>query len=562
MARYTIGLDYGTNSVRALMVNVATGEEIAASVFDYRHGSAGILLDQKDPNLARQHPQDYLDGAESTIKGVLDVAAKRGISSADVIGLGVDTTGSTPMPVDTNGRALAFDSRFADSLSALAWLWKDHTAFAEATEITALAAEIRPQYLAKCGGKYSSEWFWSKILHCARVAPEVFDAAASWIEIADWIPASLCGTTAPTQCRRGICGAGHKAFYHTSWGGYADSEFLSRLDPRLARIRASLPDRVYDISEPAGKLTPEWAGKLGLPAGIPVAVGALDVHLGAVGSGIRPGVMVKIMGTSTCDLMISPLPEKLADIPGLCGIVPASVLPGYYGLEAGQSAVGDIFNWFVQKIEPRGKELGSHQTLTAEAGKIRPGESGLLCLDWHNGNRTVLVDQRLTGMILGLTLHTSPAEMYLALTEATAYGARIIMERFEEYNVPVKSIVCGGGIAVKSPLTMQVYANIMGRPVKVCQSTQTCALGSAIAAAVVAGVNAGGYAHFDDALAKMATPIQRTYTPEPDAVAVYEKLFRLYRRLHDSFGIAGHQDFLGDVMKELLAIRDAARGTA
>lgn len=561
MPKYTIGLDYGTNSVRALMVNVTTGEEIAAHVFDYRHGTAGILLDPKDPNLARQHPQDYIDGAIATIKGVLSVAHSCGISAQDVIGLGVDTTGSTPMPVDATGTPLAFDPRFASNLSAMAWLWKDHTGHAEAAEFTELAAKLHPEYLAKCGGKYSSEWFWSKILHCARVAPDVFDAAATWMEIADWIPATFTGRTHPQQCRRGVCGAGHKAFYHTSWGGYPEGKFLARADARLTRVRESLPDKVYDISSAAGELSAEYAQKFGLPAGIPVAVGAFDVHLGAVGSGIQPGVMVKIMGTSTCDLMISPLSEKLADIPGLCGIVPASVLPGYFGLEAGQSAVGDIFNWFVQQIEPKGKEAGSHAALTQGAEKLQPGESGLLCLDWHNGNRTVLVDQRLTGLILGLTLHSSPAEIYRTLIEATAFGARMIIERFEEYNVPAKRVVCGGGIAVKSPLAMQIYADIFGRPVQVCRSTQTCALGSAIAGAVVAGSKTGGYDNFDAAIAKMATPIQATFSPNPKSVATYEKLFTLYRRLHDAFGILNHQDALGDVMKKLLEIRDSARGT-
>ncbi len=421
MPHYTIGLDYGTNTVRALLVNTADGTALATAIFDYPHGNAGVVLDPKDPNLARQHPADYLAGAQTTIRQVLAEGKTKGVQPTEVIGIGIDTTGSTPLPVDAAGNALAFDPRFANNPAAYAWLWKDHTSHAEAEEITALATKIRPAFLAKCGGRYSSEWFWAKILHCTRIAPDVAEAAATWVEIADWIPAAMCGTTHPAALRRGICAAGHKAFYHTSWGGYADVEFLKALDPRLTRIRETLPQKIYSVADPAGTLSSEWADKLGLPAGIPVAVGAFDVHLGAIGSGIQPGVLVKIMGTSTCDLMIAPTQNKLADIPGLCGIVPESVMPGFYGLEAGQSAVGDIFNWFVQVIQPGGTTAGSHAALTEKAAALKPGESGLLALDWHNGNRTVLVDQRLTGTILGLTLHTTPAEIYRALIEATAY---------------------------------------------------------------------------------------------------------------------------------------------
>ncbi len=555
MARYAIGLDYGTNSVRGLLVNVATGEEIATAIFNYPHGQAGIVLEPRDPNLARQHPQDYLDGAQTTIQQVLADAAKKGVRADEVVGIGVDTTGSTPMPVDAQGQPLAFDARFANEPAALAWLWKDHTSHQEAVEITEIAAKWRPHYLAKCGGKYSSEWFWAKILHCARVAPALFDAAFTWVEIADWIPAALCGTTAPDLLKRGVCAAGHKAFFAESWGGYPDAEFLAALDPRLVRVGKTLPARVFTVADPAGGLSADWAQKMGLKAGTPVAVGAFDVHLGAVGSGIQPGVLVKIMGTSTCDLMVSPLGEPLADIPGLCGIVPASVVPGFYGMEAGQSAVGDIFNWFVQVIQPGGKEAGSHEALTAGAAKLRPGESGLLALDWHNGNRTVLVDQRLTGTLFGLTLHTTPAEIYRALIEATAFGARVIMERFEEYGVPAKRVVSGGGIASKNPMAMQIYADAMGRPVAISSSAQTCALGSAIAGAVVAGE----HKDFAAAIDAMATKTERTFTPEPGAAALYNRLFTLYRRLHDAFGIAGHEESLSDVMKALLSIRDEAR---
>ncbi len=554
MARYSIGLDYGTNSVRALLVDVENGQVLSSAIYDYTRGTAGVVLDARDPNLARQHPSDYLDGATITIRNVLEAGAAKGVKGTEVVGIGIDTTGSTPMPVDASGTPVALLPQFANNPAALAWLWKDHTSFAEAGEITAVASKMRPQYLAKCGGKYSSEWFWAKILHCARVAPDVFDAAATWVEIADWIPAVLCGTTTPSQIQRGICAAGHKAFYHESWGGYPDADFLKALDPRLERVRKSLPAKVHTVAEKAGGLSAQWADRLGLPAGTPVAVGAFDVHLGAIGAGIRPGMLVKIMGTSTCDLMISPTNEPLADIPGLCGIVPESVVPNFFGMEAGQSAVGDIFNWFVQIIQPGG-DKGSHTTLTQQAAALRPGGSGLLSLDWHNGNRTVLVDQRLTGAILGLTLHTTPAEIYRALIEATAFGARVIVERFEEYGVHVKSVICGGGIAVKNPMAMQIYADVLGRPIVISSSDQTCALGSAIAAAVVGGAHRG----FPEAVGAMVAAPAAVYKPEPKDTATYERLYRLYRRLHDAFGVEGTRDNLADVMKQLLAIRDEAR---
>ena len=425
MATYSIGLDYGTNSVRALIVEVATGREVGTFVSDYPTGEAGIVLHPRDPNLARQHPGDYLQGLEASVRGALAEAGGRAdFKPGDVIGIGVDTTGSTPIPVDAQGLPLALSDAFADNPDAMAWLWKDHTGHAEAIEITEKAARLRPAYLAKCGGTYSSEWFWSKLLHCRRCAPDVFDAAFTWVEMADWIPAVLTGTTRPAEIKRCICAAGHKAIFNASWGGYPDAEFIGELDPALVRVRETLPDKAFTVGDAVGALTPEWAAKLGLPEGIPVAAGAFDAHLGGVGSGIQPGVLVKIIGTSSCDMAVAPLSQELPDIPGLCGIVPESILPGFYGLEAGQSAVGDIFNWFVNRIQPGGASAGSHEALTAAAERLRPGESGLLALDWHNGNRTILVDQRLTGAMVGLTLHTRPAEIYRALIEATAFGAR------------------------------------------------------------------------------------------------------------------------------------------
>ena len=554
--KYTIGLDYGTNSVRALIVNVANGTEIASSVWNYAHGTAGVIL-SRDPNLARQHPADYVSGAEITIKQSLAAARKnvRGFSADQIIGIGVDTTGSTPLPVDKDGQPLAFQKKFVNSPAAMAWLWKDHTGVAEAVEITALARKMRPQFLAKCGGIYSSEWFWSKILRCLRVAPEVFNAAHSWVELADYVPATLTGTEHPDKFIAGVCAAGHKAMWNAKWGGYPDAQFLSKLNPKLGKLRTRLTPRVHPIDRAVGGLTTAWAKKTGLTAGIPVAIGAFDAHLGAVGSGVAPGTLVKIIGTSTCDIAISPNTKKLADLPGLCGIVDGSVLPGYFGLEAGQSAVGDIFNWWVNYVQPGGKNPLSHKELDAAALKLKPGESGLLALDWNNGNRTILVDQRLTGLLVGQTLYTTPVEIYRALIEATAFGALTIINRFEEYGVKISQVVNCGGIAEKSAITMQIYADVTGRPMKVSRSAQTCALGSAIAAAVVAG------AHKDYATAqkKMTGLKAKIYRPDPKAHAVYRELYPLYRTLHDAFGTKDWSGNLFGVMKQLIDIRNRVR---
>ncbi len=559
MATYTIGLDYGTNSVRTIIVSTANGKEIAAAVWTYAHGEKGVIL-SSDPHLARQHPADYIDGAEKTIKAALAAAKKavKGFKPQQVVGIGVDTTGSTPLPVTADGTPLAMTKPFAKNPAAMAWLWKDHTSTAEAAEITAKAREMRPHYLAKCGGTYSSEWFFSKILHCLRTAPAVFDAAHSWVELADFVPAVLTGTQAPDKITVGVCAAGHKAMYNDDWGGYPDAEFLSVLDPKLGALRTRLAPKAATVAQSAGRLTEDWAARTGLPAGIPVAVGAFDAHLGAVGAGIAPGTLVKIIGTSTCDVMLAPASQPLADIPGLCGIVRGSVLPGYFGLEAGQSAVGDIFNWFVNCIQPGGR-AGTHEALTAGAAKLRPGASGLLALDWNNGNRTILVDQRLTGLLLGQTLYTTPAEVYRALIEATAFGALTIINRFEEYGVKVNQVVNCGGIAEKNPLVMQIYADVTGRPMQVSRSAQTCALGSAIAGAVVAGKAAGGDDDFAAAQKAMTGLKPKVYKPNLKAHEVYKQLYALYRQVHDCFGTSTWKGDCSNVMKQLIAIRDVAR---
>ncbi len=547
--QFSIGLDFGTNSVRAIVVRVNDGAQLGTSVFNYPTGDMGVVTDPRDPHVARQHPADYLAGIETTVSAALRQAGA-GVA-AHVVGIGVDTTGSTPIPVDAAGEALALQAPFAGNPNAMAWLWKDHTAFREAAEITRAAAIGYPQYLAKCGGTYSSEWFWAKLLHCARTDRAVFDAAHTWVELADWIPAVLTGTTAPSQVKRCICAAGHKAMFNPAWGGYPDPAFIDAFDGGvLSAVRATLPATAVTIADAVGGLTADWAKRLGVPAGIPVAGGAFDCHLGAVGCGIRPGTMVKVIGTSTCDLAVLPMDHALSDIPGVCGVVPGSVLPGSYGIEAGQSAVGDIFNWFVHKLQPGGGV--NHRALDEGAAALKPGESGLLALDWHNGNRTVLVDQQLTGMIMGLTLHSTPAAIFRSLVEATAFGARMIRDRMVAYGVPIERVINCGGIAIKSPILMQIYADVFNCPMQISGSDQTCALGAAMAGAVVAGA----HADFGAAASAMTTISDAQYQPIPANVAVYERLFGLYRRMHDLFGTKTYADNQFNVMKELIAIRE------
>ncbi|MHC4477171.1 MAG: ribulokinase [Planctomycetota bacterium] len=557
---YAIGLDFGTNSVRTLVVDVRDGNELGTAVHEYETGEAGIILDASDHNLARQNPADYLKGIEVTVEEALSEAkrADTDFDASKIIGIGVDTTGSTPLPVDRTGTPLSMADEFKDNPNAGAWLWKDHTGHAEAAEITELAEKEHPEYLAKCGGTYSSEWFFSKILHCLKVDPKVYDAAYTWVECADYIPAVLTGTTAPAQLKRCRCAAGHKAMFSDSWGGYPAGDFLAKLDAKLGALYDTLSKQTYAIDTSAGRLTEEWAKKLGIPAGLPVAMGAFDAHLGAVGSGIAEGILVKIIGTSTCDMVVRSIDSDLADVPGICGIVDGSIVPGFWGLEAGQSAVGDIFNWFVNYIQPGGRADGSHEALTEKAAKLNAGQSGLLALDWNNGNRTILVDQRLTGLLLGQTLHTRAEEIYRALVEATAFGALTIISRFEEYGVKVDEVVNCGGIAEKNPFVMQIYADVTGREMKVSRSAQTCALGSAIAGAVVAGKANGGYDSVPDAQAAMCGVKETTFKPIPESHKVYQELYALYRQLHDAFGTESYSGKMANVMKDLLRIKDQA----
>jgi len=559
--KYAVGVDYGTNSVRALIVDLTDGREVTTSVVDYPTGDMGIILDPKQPTLARQSPRDYVDCFILAVRNAVDEARKvdQSFSPDFVVGLGVDSTGSTPLPVDKEGVPLAFQEKFANAPAANAWLWKDHTAIEEAEALTRRVYETGAGYLEKCGGTYSSEWYWAKIWHCLRENPEVFDAAYSWVELADFIPAYATGNMKPETLARGVCAAGHKAMWDGSRGGLPSAEFLASLEPRLVPLLERYAKETKNASQVAGYLTEEVAEKTGLKAGTPVAVGAFDCHLGAVGSGVKPGTLVKIVGTSTCDITVAPLDANLQTIPGVCGVVPGSVLPDAFGIEAGQSAVGDIFRWFERSLAPsqytqNGAALFE---LEKDVAKLAPGESGLVALDWNNGNRCVLVDQALTGMILGTTLGTTAAEVYRALIEATAFGGRAIIERMEEHGVAVDEIVVCGGIAEKSPTIMQIYADVWNKPLKIARSSQTCAFGSALMGAVAGGA----FANVAEAQRATVGYKDLTYSPEASAVEIYNDLYAIYKKLHDAFGVKGANAELYSVMKDLIAIRDAVRAS-
>lgn len=557
--KYAIGVDYGTNSVRALIVDLSNGREIGTFVADYPTGDLGIILDRNQPTLARQSPRDYVECFMVAVRGAVEEAKSTDpdFSAQCVAGIGIDTTGSTPIPVDEKGIPLAFQEKYKDVPAANAWLWKDHTSIEEAEAITKRVHELNNGYLDNCGEIYSSEWYWAKIWHCLRENPDVFEAAYSWVELADFIPAYITGNLNPNTLARGICPAGHKAMWDGDREGLPSVEFLSSLEPKLLRFREHFAKETKTADQRAGVLTAEVAEKTGLVAGISVAVGAFDCHMGAVGAGVKSGTLVRIVGTSACDITTLPLDADLKTIPGVCGVVPGSVLPDAYGIEAGQSAVGDIYRWFERSLAPA-KYTQAGQTLVElekDVAKLAPGESGLIALDWNNGNRCVLVDQALTGLIIGSTLSTTAAETYRALIEGTAFGARTIIERLEEYGVKIDEVVVCGGIAEKSPTIMQIFADVWNRPLKISRSAQTCALG----AALFGSVAGGAFDSISEAQKNTVGYKSTVYRPQKESVAVYEQLYRIYKTLHDAFGVDGMRANLFPIMKELIAIRDSVR---
>lgn len=526
---FVIGLDFGTDSVRAVVVRVADGEEIADAVALYPRWGQQKYCDAAR-QMFRHHPADYLESMAEAVRGALaghaDIAAR-------VVGIGVDTTGSSPMPVGADGTPLALREEFSEDPDAMCILWKDHTAIAEAEEINTLCRSGRfTDYTRYVGGIYSSEWFWAKILNVGRHNTKVFQAAANWLELCDWIPALLTGCKDASAVVRSRCGAGHKALWHPDFGGLPSRDWLTALDPCLGNLASPLYGETQPSDQPAGVLTPEWAQTFGVPAGIAVAVGAFDCHMGAVGAGIEPYSLVRVMGTSTCDILVAP-PDEVGDtlVRGICGQVPDSVLPGFTGFEAGQSSFGDVFAWFERLLlwgrDGSAKAGSLLPKLEEEAKALPPGGHGERALDWLNGRRTPDADQTVRAAMAGLHLGSSAPSIYRALVEATAFGSRAIMERFIDEGIPVKRIVAIGGIARKSPFVTQVCADVMNREIEVVASDQCCARGAAVFAATVANQ----YADVHEAKAAMLSPVERVFKPDPQTHAAYEALYEDYRTL-------------------------------
>jgi L-ribulokinase len=545
--KYVIGIDYGTDSVRSVVADASNGNIVGTSVFEYPRWKKGLFCDPA-ANQFRQHPLDYIEGLERSLSGALKGLSKDIIRN--ISGITVDTTGSTPVAVDKNGIPLSLKPGFDDDPDAMFILWKDHTAVKEAAEINELAGSWGGiDYTKYEGGIYSSEWFWSKILHVIRGNSRVRKAAFSWVEHCDWIPALLTGDTDPLTIKRSRCAAGHKAMWHKDFGGLPSEEFLVKLDPRLTGLRERLYEETYPCDVPVGTITGEWAKKLGLPSNIKVGVGAFDAHVGAVGGEIKPFQLIKVMGTSTCDMLVSPLEkggEKL--VRGICGQVDGSIIPGMLGLEAGQSAFGDIYAWFgklllwpvdeiISKIswldkktrdrirsEVSEKIIGE---LSKEAESLPVGESAILALDWMNGRRTPDANQALKGAIAGLSLGSDAPRIFKALVEATAFGSKMINERFIEEGARIDGVIAVGGVSKKNPFVMQTVADVLNMPIKVAKSDQTCALGSAMAASVVAGI----HKDLPAAQKAMGGGFEKVYKPNPARAKKYDELFKKYQKL-------------------------------
>ena len=549
--KYTLGVDFGTQSGRSVLVEVGTGNIVAQAVKEYTHG----VMDEKlpcgkvlPPDWALQHPQDYLEVFYETIPQVLK---ESGVAPEDVIGMAVDFTSCTILPVDKDGTPLCMLPQWEEEPHSYVKLWKHHAAQVDADKLNAIARERGESFLGRYGGKISSEWVFPKIMQILREAPEVYEAADRIMELADWTTMMLCG-----EEKRNSCTAGYKAI----WEGYPSNDFFKALDPRMENVvDEKLSRDIYPIGSRAGYLTKEMAKKTGLTTNTAVAVGNVDAHvsLPAVGE-VTPGAMLLIMGTSTCDILIAD-EEKMVE--GMCGVVEDGVEPGYMGYEAGQSCVGDHFEWFVENCVPESYEkearergMGIHQLLTEKASALKPGESGLLALDWWNGNRSVLVDVDLTGMMLGMTLLTKPEEVYRALIEATAYGANRIIEEFIRSGVPIDHLVACGGIAEKNQMMMQIYADVTNMEIYISDSPQAVALGSAMFGAVAAGKAAGGYDTIFEAAEKMAKVKPQPYKPIPENVEVYKKIYADYCKLYDYFGRGEN-----DVMKRMKALRAEVR---
>ncbi len=555
MGRYTVGVDFGTESGRAVLVDVETGEEVATAVHPYGDGVIDETLPGSDrplpPDFALQNPADYIEVLRVTIPAVLRESR---VSPDDVIGIGIDFTACTMMPIDKDGTPLCMHDEWRDNPYAWVKIWKHHAAQPEATRLNEVARERGEKWLPRYGGKISSEWLFPKIWETLNKAPEVYRAADRFIEGSDWIVLQLTGRE-----RRNLCVAGYKAIW-SKRDGYPDEEFFAALDPRLRHVvDEKLSRDIRPLGERAGGLTPEMAALTGLRAGTPVAVGNVDGHVSVpAATVVETGRMVIIMGTSNCHMVLG---EREQLVPGMCGVVEDGIIPGFFGFEAGQSCAGDHFAWFVENCAPaeyrdeaRSRGLTIHQVLEEKAARQKPGEHGLIALDWWNGNRSILVDADLTGLLVGATLATKAEDIYRALIEATAYGTRVIIEAFEESGVAVDEIVACGGLPERNKLLMQIYADVTGREIKVAAARQTAALGAAMFGAVAAGAQAGGYATIVEAAHKMARLKDLVYRPIPAHREIYDQLYAEYLQLHDYFGRGQN-----DVMKRLKALRQRVR---
>jgi len=543
---FVIGVDYGTDSVRSVIVNAYNGMEIASALFNYPRWKDGLYCDPSI-NQFRQHPADYIEGMEQSIR---ECIAKAGpAATANIKALSVDTTGSTPVAVDKTGIPLSLLPGFEQNPNAMFVLWKDHTSVNEAAAINEHAKKFDTNYLRFVGGIYSSEWFWSKLLHILKEDEQVRRHCYSWVEHCDWIPFLLTGGNDVSVMKRGVCSAGHKALWADAFGGLPPDDFFSSLDPLLKGFTARLFSKTYTSDQPVGRLSKEWAGRLGLSTDILIGVGAFDAHMGAVGGQIEPYHLSKVMGTSTCDMIVAPMDEMKGKlVKGICGQVPGSVIPGMMGMEAGQSAFGDAYAWFknilswpLQYMLPKTSAADAHiiraiseETMAAlipalsnEAAALPLETDGELAIDWLNGRRTPDANQLLKGAITGLNLGTDAPRMFRAIVEATCFGAKAIVNRFAEEGIPVKGLIGLGGVAKKSPFIMQMMADVMDMPIRVHRSEQTCALGAAMFAATAAGI----YKRVEDAMYAMGQGFDAVYSPVKENVDIYAKRYEQYKRL-------------------------------
>ncbi|HJU46406.1 MAG TPA: ribulokinase [Chitinophagaceae bacterium] len=534
--KYVIGVDYGTDSVRSVIINSANGQEIASSVFYYPRWKEGKYCNPL-LNQFRQHPLDYIEGLEESIKRCLQQAGPSVAAAIEAIS--VDTTGSTPVAVDESGTPLALLPGFENNPNAQFILWKDHTAVKEAAEINAHAGNFDVNYLQYVGGIYSSEWFWAKLLHIVRTDEQVRKACYSWVEHCDWIPFLLTGGTKAGEIKRGVCSAGHKALWAKEYGGLPPYDFFYTLDPLLAGFTDRLFTETYTADKPAGTLSKEWATRLGLKESVVIGIGAFDCHMGAVGGQIEPYYLSKVMGTSTCDMLVAPVEEvKSTLVRGICGQVPGSIIPGMLGMEAGQSAFGDAYAWLKNLLawplamledEDLKQQINDKiiSTLSVEAAKLPLDEADEMAIEWLNGRRTPDADQLLKGAFTGLNLGTDAPRMFRALAEATCFGAKAIVERFQQQGIPVKGLIGLGGVARKSPYIMQVMADVMDMPIRIHKSEQTCAAGAAMFAATAAGI----YSKVEDAMQAMGQGFDAIYHPDKTRAALYAKRYEKYKTL-------------------------------